>query len=467
MTAYDIFSAVGDISDDMLEESEAPAKPFPRANITRIPMIAAAACLAIFAFGFRYMYYDSGIEQPAATDSLNAITTDTPPVFSDLVSDTEKRTNETSVTAATAVTTVPDSVSEESSSVSETSAEISSKTYSTAAKDEEITESTKKTVVSTAHTEKTEKTSETVTAGTSASETTVTETAHTQSDADIIISIDTGTVPEENTSYIPNPGAGGHETSHSEAAGTSFTESTYTEITGDDETVDDDEDDDEAYAENYIFLDYGGSRYTQVGEFFDRSELAFLCAGEIYDIIQPKGERVGKSCEIYKINGMSEKYMLAVPTDEGYVGYRNFGYKPDSLAGYIEDTDYLNRTLFTAVKADEKGGSIKYTLPDIGQAIERLVYSNPTAAEIPYTEITGTTVYSICGAYGGISAFIYESGYVFINNRMFFVGGEYTAAFGEYIKNNAESSEFISHTQNGDTVNDEEDPDANEDIMEN
>ena len=86
--------------------------------------------------------------------------------------------------------------------------------------------------------------------------------------------------------------------------------------------------------------------------------------------------------------------------------------------------------MFTAVKTDEKGGSIKYTLPDIGQAIERLVYSNPTAAEIPYTEITGTTVYSICGAYGGISA-------------------------------------FISHTQNGDTVNDEEDPDANEDIMEN
>lgn len=82
---------MGDISDDMLEESEIPAKTFGNMHITHIPMIAAAACLAIFAFGFRYIYYDSGIEQPAATDSLNAITTDTPPVFSDLVSDTEEK----------------------------------------------------------------------------------------------------------------------------------------------------------------------------------------------------------------------------------------------------------------------------------------------------------------------------------------------------------------------------------------
>lgn len=462
MTAYDIFSAVGDISDDMLEESETPAKSFWNAHIMHIPMIAAAACLAIFAFGFRYMYYDISIEQPAATDSLNVITTDTPPVFSDLVSDTEEKSSETSVTTATAGTTVPDSISEESSSVSETAA-VYSETYSSSATAAAGSESTENTTASVTNTTK-ENVSETVTAGTSASETTVTETAQTQSEADIVISIDTGTSGGEDTYYYPNPGVGGHETSHSETAGTSFTESTFT---GDDEAVDDGEDDDEAYVENYIFLDYGGSRYTQVGELFDRSELTFLCAGEIYDIIQLGGERVGKSCEIYKINGLSEKYMLAVLTDDGYVGYRNFGYKPDSLAGYIEDTGYLNRTPFTSVRAEEKDGSgfIKYTLPDIRQAVEQLVYSNPTAAEMPYTEITGTAVYGICDRNGGISAFVYESGYVFINNRMFFVGGEYTAAFGEYIKNNAESSEVISYPQNGDTVNDEEDPDANEDIM--
>lgn len=463
MTAYDIFSAVGDISDDMLEESEIPAKPFGNRPITHIPMIAAAACLAIFAFGLRYIYYDSGIEQPAVTDSLNSITTDTPPLFSDLVSDTEEKANETSDTE---VTTVPENISSESSPVLETSAEISSKTYSTAEKEEEITENTEKTTASATytHTEKAEKNSETVTAGTSASETSVTETARMQFEADIIISIDTGTVPEEDTSYVSDPETGGHESSQKETAGISVTESRVPEVTGDDEYVDN-EDDDEAYEEAYIFLDYGGSRYTQTGELFDREKLTFLCAGEIYDIMQPGDRRVGKSCEVYKINGLSEKYMLAVPTGDGYSGYRNYSYKSDSLAGYIEDTDYLNRTAFTAVRADKQDGvSIKYTLPDIAQAIERLVYSNPTAAEIPYTEITGTTVYGICGAYGGISAFVYESGYVFINNRMFFVGGEYTAAFGEYIKNNAESRELISHTQNSDSVNDEEE-DVIEDIM--
>lgn len=457
MTAYDIFSALGEISDDMLEESETPAK---RSGLMHIPMVAAAACLAFFAFGLRYMFYDSGIEQPVTTNGLSAITTDTPPVFSDLISDTEEQTSETTVT------TVPPQTSDENSSSVNSGTELSSETYSTVTTTAVSTENTKKTTSTTPNTEEKESSTETVTAGTSATETSVTEASVTQTEASIIISIETESTSGKNTSYSPNPGIGGHETSRSETAVTSFTESTFSEVTDDEEAITgDDEDNDEAYEETYIFLDHGGSRYTQVGEFFDRSELTFLCAGEIYDIIQPGDQRVSKSCEIYKINSLGEKYMLAVLIDDVYIGYRNFGYKPDSLAGYVEDTDYLNRTSFVSVKAEEKDGSgaRKYTLPDLKKAIETLVYSNPTAAEIPYTDITGTDRYDICGKYGEISAFVYENGYILINTRMFFAGEEYTAAFGEYIKNNAESSEFISHTQSGDTVDDE---DENEDIME-
>lgn len=61
MTAFDIYSAVGDVGEDILEESEI----VPKKKITKIiPLMAAAACFAVFAAGISHTLRNDNIEQP-------------------------------------------------------------------------------------------------------------------------------------------------------------------------------------------------------------------------------------------------------------------------------------------------------------------------------------------------------------------------------------------------------------------
>lgn len=67
MTAFDIYSAVGDVGEDILEESEIMLKK----KITKIiPLMAAAACFAVFAVGLSHALRNDNIEQPV-TDISN------------------------------------------------------------------------------------------------------------------------------------------------------------------------------------------------------------------------------------------------------------------------------------------------------------------------------------------------------------------------------------------------------------
>ncbi|MDE6600449.1 MAG: hypothetical protein K2K34_10275, partial [Oscillospiraceae bacterium] len=62
MTAFDIYSAIGNVSEELLEESEFPAaKPVPKGILY---MTAAAACFAVLAAGLRLAFSDSGIAAP-------------------------------------------------------------------------------------------------------------------------------------------------------------------------------------------------------------------------------------------------------------------------------------------------------------------------------------------------------------------------------------------------------------------
>ncbi len=61
MTAFDIYSAVGGVGEDILEESEI----MPKKKITKmIPLMAAAACFAVFAVGISIALRSDNIEQP-------------------------------------------------------------------------------------------------------------------------------------------------------------------------------------------------------------------------------------------------------------------------------------------------------------------------------------------------------------------------------------------------------------------
>lgn len=65
MTAFDIYSAVGGVGEDILEESEI----MPKKKITKIiPLMTAAACFAVFAAGLSHALRSDEIEQPV-TDS--------------------------------------------------------------------------------------------------------------------------------------------------------------------------------------------------------------------------------------------------------------------------------------------------------------------------------------------------------------------------------------------------------------
>lgn len=70
MTAFDIYSAVGGVGEDILEESEI----MPKKKITKIiPLMTAAACFAVFAVGISHALRSDNIEQPV-TESVNMMT---------------------------------------------------------------------------------------------------------------------------------------------------------------------------------------------------------------------------------------------------------------------------------------------------------------------------------------------------------------------------------------------------------
>ena len=67
MTAFDIYSAIGNVSEDILEESETVPK---KKTAKIIPLMAAAACFAVFAFGISHALRNDGIEQPVTETAL-------------------------------------------------------------------------------------------------------------------------------------------------------------------------------------------------------------------------------------------------------------------------------------------------------------------------------------------------------------------------------------------------------------
>lgn len=70
MTAFDIYSAIGGVNEDILEESEI----MPKKKTTKIiPLMAAAACFAVFAAGLSHALRNDSIEQPVKeTTSLES-----------------------------------------------------------------------------------------------------------------------------------------------------------------------------------------------------------------------------------------------------------------------------------------------------------------------------------------------------------------------------------------------------------
>lgn len=450
MTGFDIFSAVGSVGEDLLEEAETEraalagrfVPAFNRARrfgTSHMPMLAAAACFALFALGLRYIYHDSGIEQPVRNNGLNSITTYSAPNFTDLISDT----TETQPEILTELTEISAESVPAETAFADTQTEIS----------EIAATGTVAETTSTADTEKITR------------ESARTETV-TAEDDEIQEPFVTGTeAPDYDESlyfpYFPWD-MSAYESGTAFTAKPPATESVTVGGTdtddGEDESVDNDDGDYDSAEEitEFIFLDFGGNRYALTGESFERNELTPLGSGELYSLL-PDGGRVGKPCEIYRINDLSENYMLAVSAGgNSYVGFGNQGYKPNSLSEYAADINFLNRNYFSKVRAENADGSgyTEYALPDLRQAAERLILSVPDAAEADIPAQRGVERYIILDSEYRPNAVVYENGYISISGRTFRIGSEYAAAFISYIEANCVGSEFFPYNGNEDVFDD-------------
>lgn len=387
MTAFDIYSALGNVSEELLEESELPVtKAKPKGVLY---MAAAAACFAVLAVGLSHTLRNEGIEEYASeTYSLTAERNET-------VSDGETGvllTESGDVIYYTSVQTAPVSSGEtttyyvpgqtdESYSGSAETAEMFTEPYP-------YDDSTAKTPAETEPFDP--------------------STTVAASDAESV-------VDEEETAIVPRWA-------------------------------------DMSDMERYVYLQYNGNEYSITMDKFDESELTFLQNGKLYGFDEEHAEdcegpvRRDMRCAFYKIKNVNENYMIAALTADGcYTAFRNHSYRPDTLGSYLEDIDFSNRCKLTTIHSETStliGDELQtqyfeYRLPDLQQAVEKLLAENSNA--IP--EINPPPVLDIyliiCGDDTFPTVRISEGGYVGVLGKYFKIGEDKTESFMAYIEENS------------------------------
>lgn len=374
MTAFDIYYALGNVSEDILEESET----VPKKKTTKIiPLMAAAACFAVFAFGISHALRNDGIEQPVTETAFpESESLVTGIVWSDTIT-YDVTESEKIVTGIEILYTAPNVTTYIDPNVTTETAEKVTEPYPD------------------------------VTEGTTVGPTTITATMTTEPIQD-----------EEETAIVPKW-----------------------------ENMSD--------LERYSYLDYNGATYSITVEIFNKSELTFLQNGEIYgffddywdDAEERDSKRVSVPCAFYKIKNVNENYKIVVFTADGnYTAFRNFNYRPDTLGSYLEDIDFSNRYKLTTIHS-ENPDSIddpfyKYDLPDLQQAVEKLLEENSDA--VP--EINPPPVMDryliICGNDTFPTVRICDGGYIGVLGKYFKIGEDKTESFMAYIEENSVKTEY-------------------------
>lgn len=386
MTAFDIYSAIGDVSEDILEESETA----PKRNIIKImPVLAAAACFAVLAVGLNRTLRNDGIEEYA------------PETYSAVVSDEAAAELETGVIATESGDVVYYTSAEPLLTAPVSPGEIT--TYYVP-----------------------EQTSSEYTGG------------------------------AETVEMFTEPYPYDDSTPQTAAETEPFDPGTTVAASDAEETV----------SERYSHLDYNGAVYSMISVKFDKSELTFLQDGELYDFGDDvcEGEDSGNSSwymrrsipgKLYKIKNVNENYMIAALNADGnYTAFKNFGYRPDTLGGYLEDMDFSNRiklmTTISSYTLEANGMSTfsEYELPDIQQYTEKFLAENADA--VPETNtppVLGRYLMNYKRGYGGIytAVMICDGGYVDVDGVFFYIGEDKTESFMAYIEENSVEIRYDSN----------------------
>lgn len=370
MTAMDIYSALGNVGEEMLEESELTDRRLIPKSI--LYMTAAAACFAVLAAGLSFAFNDSGIAAPEQGELLTVNETYPEPSYTQYTGvQTTETTRSVTVPLPLPVQT-PDSVT----------AAATSPLGTTVDPDTSL--------------------EETVTDVPATAAPTVSETAY----------------DEAETAIVPKW-------------------------------------EDMSDLERYAYLDYNGATYSMTVDTFDKSELTFLQNGEIYgffddywdDDEERDSKRVSVPCAFYKINNVDENYMIAALTADGnYTAFQNFRYRTGSLGDYLKDIDFSNRYKLTTIHSENPAliddPFYKYDLPDLQQAVERLLAENSDA--VP--EINPPPVMDryliICGNDTFPTVRICDGGYIGVLGKYFWIGEDQTESFMAYIEENSVKTEY-------------------------
>ncbi|MDE7293142.1 MAG: hypothetical protein K2N72_01830 [Oscillospiraceae bacterium] len=203
--------------------------------------------------------------------------------------------------------------------------------------------------------------------------------------------------------------------------------------------------------ERFTRLGWRENEYSITNEKFDRSDLAFSPnEGELlgYDVYTDR--EFSMPIGVYTISGVNENYMVAVITADGkYTGFQNYIYMPDSLDGFLGDTDFYSRKMpqklysGDVVSASEH---MEYTLPDLPERVEHmLTLRKYTAPEINPPTDMGLSVYALMDGNGDYVMIIYENGYINILGKIFKIGEDVTGEFMEYVEENAVKSGLVSY----------------------
>ncbi len=357
MTAFDIYSAVGSVGEDILEESET----VPKKKITKIiPLMAAAACFAVFAFGISHALRNDNIEQPV-TDISNMTTevtaADTYPAETDLDGTADVGGDVT----LNALTSLDPQITGDGIVIYDPKAQTTSVSLFNA---------------------------ETVQIQTDGQ----TQTAYTAVTEETTLNFTTSDIPEDV------------EEEEVECVGVPKWE-------------------DLSDLEKYVYLEYNGNEYNLTLKHFNGNELTFLQNGRLYGLVGSE-KRYSDPCVFYKINNISPDYMIAVLTADGkYRGFENTSYCAETLADHLAETDflkYVDEGKVVAISDDTDRKITNYTLDDLPAAVRKLMSAAPDAYPLygmPYDPSDVPKCYSLRRSNGITFMHVYDDGSIYIYDR--------------------------------------------------
>lgn len=392
MTAFDIYSAIGNVSEDILEESETA----PKKNIIRIiPVLAAAACFAVLAVGLNRTLRNDGIEEyvpetyPAVVSDEAAAELETGAIVTesgDVVYYTSAESLLTAPVSEGEITTyyVPGQTSSEYTGGAET-VEMFTEPYP-------YDDSTLQTAAETEPFDP--------------------NTTVAASDAEPDDEAETALVPKwadmsDMERYI------------------------YLEYNGNEYSITMDKFDES----ELTFLQNG--RLYGFDEEHDED-----CVGPV---------RRDMRCAFYKIKNVNENYMIAALTADGnYTAFENSRYRPDTLGSYLEDIDFSNRCKLTTIRSktyipignELQTQYFEYHLPGLQQAVEKLLAENSGAVPEINPPPVSDIYLIICGDDTFPTVRISEGGYVGVLGKYFKIGEDKTESFMAYIEENAVKTEY-------------------------